>query len=110
MIKKATFILLMLVLIAGFSSGCAANLPGEIPATLSPLPPNPLSEAATAAAEQGHEYLGGYSTKPLDYDPFAGEALVYDGTPIELSFQIEGDGGETNVGLVFFLDGAVQPH
>lgn len=109
MIRKVKIITIITAALI-ISAGCAANLPGEVPATPSPLPPNPFAEAATAAAEQGHEYVGGYSIKPLDYDPFTDDSLVYDGTPIELSFQIEGDGGETNVGLVFFLDGAVQPH
>lgn len=109
MIKKMVIMLWALALIVGVA-GCAANVPEERLATPSPPPPDPFADADADARELSSKYLGSFSIKPMNYDPFAEGLLVYDGTPIELTFQIEGDIGETNVGMAFFIDGAVQPH
>lgn len=109
MIKKMVIMLWTLALIVGVA-GCAANVPEERLATPSPPPPDPFADADADARELSSKYLGSFSIKPMNYDPFAEGLLVYDGTPIELTFQLEGDVRETNVGMAFFIDGAVQPH
>ena len=111
MIKKMVIMLWALALIVGVA-GCAANVPEERLATPSPPPPDPFADADVEAREVRHEALGGFGVKPIGYDgPISKEPLVYDGTPIELTFQLEGwSGGEMNVGMAFFIDGAVQPH
>lgn len=109
MIKKMVIMLWALALIVGVA-GCAANVPEERLATPSPPPPDPFADADADARELSSKYLGSFSIKPMNYDPFAEGLLVYDGTPIELTFQLEGDVRETNVGMAFFIDGAVQPH
>lgn len=109
MIKKMVIMLWALALIVGLV-GCAANVPEERLATPSPPPPDPFADADADARELSSKYLGSFSIKPMNYDPFAEGLLVYDGTPIELTFQLEGDVRETNVGMAFFIDGAVQPH
>lgn len=109
MIKKMVIMLWALALIVGVA-GCAANVPEERLATPSPPPPDPFADADADARELSSKYLGSFSIKPMNYDPFPEGFLVYDGAPIELTFQLEGDVGETNVGMAFFIDGAVQPH
>ncbi len=109
MIKKMVIMLWALALIAGVA-GCAANVPEERLTAPSSLPPDPFADADAEAGELSSKYLGSFSIKPMNYDPFAEGLLVYDGTPIELTFQLEGDVSETNVGMAFFIDGAVQPH
>lgn len=110
MIKKMVIMLWALALIVGLV-GCAANVPEGRLTAPSPLPPDPFADADAEAREVRSVALGGYIVKPIGYDgPLSKEPLVYDGTPIELTFQIEGDIGETNVGMAFFIDGAVQPH
>lgn len=107
--RKMIAVLWALALIVGVA-GCAANVPEERLATPSPPPPDPFADADADARELSSKYLGSFSIKPMNYDPFAEGLLVYDGTPIELTFQLEGDVRETNVGMAFFIDGAVQPH
>lgn len=110
MIKKMVIMLWALALIVGLV-GCAANVPEGRLTAPSPLPSDPFADADAEAREVRSVALGGYIVKPIGYDgPLSKEPLVYDGTPIELTFQIEGDIGETNVGMAFFIDGAVQPH
>lgn len=109
MIKKMVIMLWALALIVGVA-GCATNVPEERLATPSPPPPDPFADADADARELSSKYLGSFSIKPMNYDPFPEGFLVYDGAPIELTFQLEGDVGETNVGMAFFIDGAVQPH
>lgn len=111
MIKKITAFLWALALIVGVA-GCAANLPEGRLTAPSPLPSDPFADAGADAPEVRSVALGGYSVKPIGYDgPLSKEPLVYDGTPIELTFQLGGwPGGEMNLGMAFFIDGAIQPH
>lgn len=109
MIKKMVIMLWALALIVGLV-GCAANVPEGRLTAPSSLPPDPFADVGAVASKQRREYLGSFSINPISYDPFKDAILVYDGTPIEMTFQIRGDIGETNVGMAFFIDGAIQPH
>lgn len=54
--------------------------------------------------------LGGYGLGAMGFDPMEKVTLTYDGSPITLSYYFEGTGSETEVGLMFFLDGMAQPY
>ena len=54
--------------------------------------------------------IGGYSAGPIGIDPFKGDTLTFTGEPIQVAFFLQGTGSDTEVGLILFLDGVVQPH
>lgn len=74
---------------------------------LQPLPEtNPFEQSDS----DGGVRLGGYGAGLVDIDPLQGETLLYSGEPIQISYFLQGTGSETEIGLMLFLDGVLQPH
>jgi hypothetical protein len=69
---------------------------------------DPPSQADNQADEA--ESLGGYGMGPIGFDPLEEVILTYDGDPILLSYYFEETGSDTEVGMMFFLDGVAQPY
>ncbi len=67
---------------------------------------NPFEQTDSGAGGR----IGGYSAGPLGIDPFKGDTITFAGEPIQVSFFLQGTGTDTEVGLILFLDGVVQPH
>lgn len=109
-IKQTIFVMITLILV-----GClpvatrpAPTLP-ENPfeaKTATPAEKNPFEQPGSGAGER----IGGYSAGPVGIDPRNGDTLTYIGDPIQVSFFLQGTGSDTEVGLMLFLDGVVQPH
>ena len=95
--KRCIFALITLILV-----GCS-SAPTQPAAT---LPENPFEQSGSGTGER----IGGYSVGPVGIDPRNGDTLTYTGGPIQVSFFLQGTGSDTEVGLMLFLDGVVQPH
>jgi len=87
--------------------GCSVKPTQNSPINFPTLPPNPFD---MQPSEVPDSKIGGYMIGPLDFNPFEGKPLLYEGKPIEISFEIKNGGPEKDIGLMFFVDGAVQPH
>ncbi len=99
-IKWRGFILILLILAA-----CSPS-----PTIDEQLPPLHGTNPFEQADSDGGVRLGGYGAGLIDVDPLQGEPLLYSGEPIHLSYFLQGTGSETEVGLMLFLDGVLQPH
>lgn len=99
-IKWGGIILFILTLAACSSSPAAIQQAPSLPET------NPFEQADS----NGGVRLGGYGAGFVGIDPLKGETLSYNGEPIQLSYFLQGTGSDTEVGLMLFMDGVVQPH
>lgn len=52
--------------------------------------------------------IGGYRYEPVGFDQHT--IFKYTGKPVSLTFRFVGTGSDTEVGVIFFLDGVLQPH
>ena len=90
-----------------------SSLPTITDQTQSPIDTNPFEETVEDEEQSQVDEsvnLGGYGMGPIGFDPLQNPTFIYTGAPINLSFFYEGTGSDTEVGLMFFLDGIAQPY
>ncbi len=108
-IKQSIFVLITLILVGCLPAATRlAPTLSENPfeaKTTTPSSTNPLEQAETGNGVR----LGGYGAGPISLDPLK-DTLTYDGEPIQITYMLQGTGSDTEVGLMLFLDGIIQPH
>ncbi len=71
---------------------------------------NPPAVNPFEAAESSESVrIGGYRTEPVGFD-YDNATIKYTGESVSLTFRFVGTGSDTEVGVMFFLDGVLQPH
>lgn len=107
---------ILFILLSVVISACQAPQVSPNADALPTLPQNPFTVQATEETDQVEISQPplppggfGFSVEPLNYD-FRFDQLVYEGSPIELSFAPEFYGENGSIGIMFFVDGVPQPH
>jgi hypothetical protein len=108
-LRSMIIVILALAACSASPSLATATNPEPTLPEVNPFDPTPTSQTQPGAEQPNAGmsiggYKGGCDVHYPDY------TFTYDGNPIQIPCQFEGTGFDTEVGLMFFLDGFPQPH
>ena len=95
---KMTFVSFMITLLAALTQPIFAE--SETPPAVNPFEAAESSESVR---------IGGYRTEPIGFG-YDNATIRYTGEPVSLTLRFAGTGSDTEIGVMFFLDGILQPH
>jgi len=108
-LRSMIIVILALAACSASPSLATATNPEPTLPEVNPFDPTPTSKTQPGAEQPNTGmsiggYKGGCNVHYPDY------TFTYDDSPIQIPCQFEGTGFDTEVGLMFFLDGFPQPH